>query len=209
MDRCVSLLWGISFYLKIKKNWPCYETFRILIPQPGIEPVSPALATWSLSPWTFWEVLGSQFFWVLWRRHGSGQLADLPELRHGLISCGVGCMGVASWIFPAPLLPWSSWVPPDLSQHSRLRDQPPWFQSLLPGWCTLRADLPAVCGLRLSGTSQVPWFPSPLLWVLVPCRSRGCWWLGFTHLRFRVLGGPHSAARVFCLCHLVDVTAFV
>ena len=194
MDWCVSVLWGISFYLKIKKIWPCHETFGILIPQPGIEPVSPALEAWSLSPWTFWEVLGSQFFWVLRRRHGSGQLADLPELRWGLIPRGVGNMGVASWIFLAPLLAWSSWVPPHLSQHSCLRDQPSWFQSLLPGWCMVRADLPAVWGLLLSGTPQVPWLPPPLLWALVPWGSPGCWWLGFTHLRFRVLEGSS-------LCH--------
>ena len=36
--------------------WPCYGTCRILVPQPGIEPMSPALEAWNLNPWTVWEV---------------------------------------------------------------------------------------------------------------------------------------------------------
>ena len=34
----------------------------ILVPQPGIKPVSPALGTWSLNQWTAREVLISDFF---------------------------------------------------------------------------------------------------------------------------------------------------
>ena len=30
---------------------------RILVPQPGMEPMPPALEAWSLNHWTTWEVL--------------------------------------------------------------------------------------------------------------------------------------------------------
>ena len=36
--------------------WPCYGACRILVPQRGIEPMSPALEAWNLNPWTIWEV---------------------------------------------------------------------------------------------------------------------------------------------------------
>ena len=36
--------------------WPCYGACRILVPQPGIEPMSPALEAWNLNCWTIWEV---------------------------------------------------------------------------------------------------------------------------------------------------------
>ena len=32
--------------------WPCCMACQILVPQPGIEPVSPAVETWSPNHWT-------------------------------------------------------------------------------------------------------------------------------------------------------------
>ena len=47
----------------IKKNffWPCHTPRGILVPQPGIEPASPALEGWSFNHWTAREVLGLPF----------------------------------------------------------------------------------------------------------------------------------------------------
>ena len=36
---------------------PCYSTHGILVPQPGMEPMPPAVEAWSLNHWTFREVL--------------------------------------------------------------------------------------------------------------------------------------------------------
>ena len=36
---------------------------RILVPQPGIKPVPPALEAWSLNPWTAREVPRNIFFY--------------------------------------------------------------------------------------------------------------------------------------------------
>ena len=36
--------------------WPCHVTFGILVPQPGIEPVPPAVEAQSLNHWTAREV---------------------------------------------------------------------------------------------------------------------------------------------------------
>ena len=36
--------------------WPCHEACRVLVPQPGIEPMPPAVEAWSLNHWTAREV---------------------------------------------------------------------------------------------------------------------------------------------------------
>ena len=37
--------------------WAVYAAFGILVPQPGIEPMAPAVEAWSLNPWTTGKVL--------------------------------------------------------------------------------------------------------------------------------------------------------
>ena len=39
-----------------KYFWLCHPACTILVPQPGIEPVSPAVEVWSLNHWTTREV---------------------------------------------------------------------------------------------------------------------------------------------------------
>ena len=41
---------------KKKIIWPYHTAFWILVPQPGIEPMPPALEAWSLNHWTTREV---------------------------------------------------------------------------------------------------------------------------------------------------------
>ena len=41
--------------------WPCHEACRVLVPQPGIEPMPPAVEAWSLNHWTAREVWGPGF----------------------------------------------------------------------------------------------------------------------------------------------------
>ena len=38
--------------------WLCHGACRILVPQPGIEPMAPAVEAWSLNLWTAREVPG-------------------------------------------------------------------------------------------------------------------------------------------------------
>ena len=45
--------------------WPHCIIFMILVPQPGIEPVSPALGVWNLNHWTAREVPQPLFFIAL------------------------------------------------------------------------------------------------------------------------------------------------
>ena len=74
-----------DFYLFF---WPCCTACGILVPQPGIKPMSPALKSWSFNHWTtsevpmksdfdncavvLWEttnnnqVLGAKFYLILW-----------------------------------------------------------------------------------------------------------------------------------------------
>ena len=44
------LFWGSLLF------WPCHAAFGILVPQPGVEPVSPAVEAWGLNHCTAWEV---------------------------------------------------------------------------------------------------------------------------------------------------------
>ena len=46
----------LNFYLFF---WPCLLACRILVPQPGIEPMSPAVETQTLNHWTAREIPGS------------------------------------------------------------------------------------------------------------------------------------------------------
>ena len=44
--------WGLNHVLYFILFWPC----GILVPQPGIKPMSPVLEAWSLNHWTTREV---------------------------------------------------------------------------------------------------------------------------------------------------------
>ena len=48
-------LWGFCLLF-----WPCHAAFEILVPQPGVEPVSPAVEAQGLNHWTTREV------WLVW-----------------------------------------------------------------------------------------------------------------------------------------------
>ena len=50
------------FFLSLFGGRPCYSTHGILVPQPGMEPMPPAVEVWSLNHWTFREVLFFFFF---------------------------------------------------------------------------------------------------------------------------------------------------
>ena len=45
-----------SFFVCFVLFWLCYAACRILVPRPGIEPVSPAVEAQSLNHWTTREV---------------------------------------------------------------------------------------------------------------------------------------------------------
>ena len=57
--RLSELLIFILFYF-----WPHHMACRILVPQPGIEPLPPAVEVWSLNHWTTREVLSELFDFV-------------------------------------------------------------------------------------------------------------------------------------------------
>ena len=42
--------------------WPRHAAYRILVPQPGIEPVAPVVGAWSPNHWTAREVLDFGYF---------------------------------------------------------------------------------------------------------------------------------------------------
>ena len=77
-----SLLSGLTFFF-----WLCHEAFRILVPQPGIEFVPPALGAWSLNHWTTREVpKWTNFKWLffliiafIFRERGS-QIHSVPGI---------------------------------------------------------------------------------------------------------------------------------
>ena len=64
------LLSSLPYTLTIFIFWPCYIVCGILVPQPGIEPVPPALETWNLIHWTsrevLREILGLHYFNAVW-----------------------------------------------------------------------------------------------------------------------------------------------
>ena len=49
--------------------WPCCMACGILVPWPGIEPMSPAVEAWSLNNWTTREVPSPPFYWRNWARY--------------------------------------------------------------------------------------------------------------------------------------------
>ena len=57
----------LQFYISIFWGRPHHVACRILVPQPGIEPMPPAVEVWCLSHWTVREVphntLYSKGFW--------------------------------------------------------------------------------------------------------------------------------------------------
>ena len=57
-----SLFWGGLFFWFWGVFWPPNEACRILVPQPGIEPVPPAVEVQSPNHWTTKEVLSLSFF---------------------------------------------------------------------------------------------------------------------------------------------------
>ena len=61
--------------------WPCHMTCRILVPQPGIEPMPPAVEAQSPDHWTATEVTREQ---PLLHCQG-GELCHRPVLEHRLI----------------------------------------------------------------------------------------------------------------------------
>ena len=60
----------VYIYIYIFFFWPHHVACRILVPQPGIQLVPPAVEVWSLNQWTATEVLpiffNVFFFWYLW-----------------------------------------------------------------------------------------------------------------------------------------------
>ena len=50
---------NVSFSLFL---WPCYAACGNLVPQPGIEPMSPALGAWGCNHWTIVEVPSISLF---------------------------------------------------------------------------------------------------------------------------------------------------
>ena len=49
-------------FFKKKFFWLHFMAYGILVPQPGIEPMSPALKVWSLNHWAAGEVPQSPYF---------------------------------------------------------------------------------------------------------------------------------------------------
>ena len=49
-------------FLKKKNLWLNCVAYGILVPQPGIEPMPPALKVWSLNHWTAGKVPKSPYF---------------------------------------------------------------------------------------------------------------------------------------------------
>ena len=42
----------LSYFIYLLFFWPCHTARRILVPQPGIKPVPPAMEVWSPNHWT-------------------------------------------------------------------------------------------------------------------------------------------------------------
>ena len=61
--------------------WPCPVTYGILVPQPGIKPMPPAVEAWGLNHWTTEEVQGTCLL---------VQLASWLWGRQSLIQVGTG-----------------------------------------------------------------------------------------------------------------------
>ena len=62
MSPLHSFLCVLSFFVVF--FWLCHLACGILVPQPGTEPVTPALEVWSLNHWTAREVPCFVFFLI-------------------------------------------------------------------------------------------------------------------------------------------------
>ena len=60
LKRCFTFILFFFFFLS------CHTACRIPVPQPGIEPIPPAVETWGLNHWTARAVLSfAHFYWVV------------------------------------------------------------------------------------------------------------------------------------------------
>ena len=94
------LFYFIYFYLFI--FLPLHTACRILLPWPGIKPMSPALGTWSLNHWTTREKQGKSFSWRSSLALISWETSGMLNQWHGWL----GRLFSLTWVVTSPVDTW-------------------------------------------------------------------------------------------------------
>ena len=115
------LFYFIYFYFFI--FLPLHRACGILVPWPGIKPMSPSLGTWSLNHWTTRDKWGKSFSWQSWLALISWKISGIVNQWHGWLDrpfslTRVVTSPVDTWypLFPAVL--YSCWC------HLRIQTLP-------------------------------------------------------------------------------------
>ena len=93
---------------------PLHTACRILVPWPGIKPMSPALGTWSLNHWTTREKQGKSFSWQSWLALISWKISGILNQWHGWLDrpfsvTRVVTSPVDTWYLLFPAVLYSRW----------------------------------------------------------------------------------------------------